>query len=116
MIDHKIPASPADDMAAELTRLREDFGRLSNSVSELVKSQANSTAETLRSTVASMSGAAADRAADLTSSALQMTDTAQKAALNVSRDVEAAIERNPLTAVMIAAGIGIVLGMASSRA
>ena len=41
---------------------------------------------------------------------------AQKAALNASRDVEASIERNPLTAVMIAAGIGLVLGMVSSRA
>ena len=115
MIDHNVPASPANDMAAELTRLRDDFGRLSNSVSELVKAQANSAAETLRSTVTSMSGAAADKAAELGSSALQMTDTAQQAALTASRDIEASIERNPLTAVMIAAGVGLVLGMVSSR-
>ena len=115
MNDHSMQASPATDIAAELTQLRTDFGHLANSVAELVKAQTSSAASAIRANVGSASDAIANTAADLGNSALHMTSGAQKTALNAGQDIEASINRNPLTAVMIAAGIGMVIGMISLR-
>ena len=115
MNDHSTQASPATDIAAELTQLRTDFGRLTNSVADLVKAQTTAAASSIRASVGDAGDVIAGKAADIGNTALHMTSGAQKTAMTASRDVETSIERNPLTAVLIAAGIGLVLGLASSR-
>ena len=81
----------------------------------LVKSQTQSAASGLRDTMASAGGKIADTAADLGHSALQMTSAAQDGVKSATNDIEASIERNPLTAVLVAAGLGLVLGVISAR-
>jgi ElaB/YqjD/DUF883 family membrane-anchored ribosome-binding protein len=108
--------SPAsEDVSSDLKQLRDDFSRLSDSVADLVKAQTNSASGAIRDGVANIGGAIADKAQGLSSSAVQMTNSAQETMRSASHDIEASIERNPLTAVMIAAGIGMVLGMVSAR-
>ena len=115
MDDHKTHATPAQDVAAELNQLRADFGRLSTSVAELLKSQTSAAAEAIRASMGAASETFAGTAADISNSAVRITSDAQKNAVSAGHDIEASIERNPLTAVMIAAGIGMVLGMMSAR-
>ena len=109
-------APHAPDVAFDLAQLRADFGRLSDSVATLVKSQAGSAAGSIRSAVADASDALVGKAADLGQSAVQISNGAQQSLRAASGDLETSIERNPLTAVVIAAGIGVVIGMVTARA
>lgn len=92
----------ASDLAADLAALRADIARLSDTMSGLVKAQANSAG-------AAVKGAMGDARDQLSQAAAQ----AQDSALGAAADLERKIEKNPLTAVLIAAGIGMVLGMMS---
>ena len=62
----------------------------------------------VRDSVSEMAGQAKQQAA----SAL---DTAQHAAMDTVGDLEAQIKKNPTQSALIAAGIGLVLGMLLSR-
>jgi ElaB/YqjD/DUF883 family membrane-anchored ribosome-binding protein len=90
------------DLAADLAALRADITRLSDTMSGLVRAQANSA-------TAAMRGAVGDARDQLSQAANQ----AQDSAFGAAADLERRIERNPLTAVLIAAGIGMALGMMS---
>lgn len=92
----------ASDLSADLAALREDITRLSETMAGLVRSQANSASATVR-------GAMGDARDQLSQAATQ----AQDSAFGAAADLERRIERNPLTAVLIAAGIGMALGMMS---
>jgi ElaB/YqjD/DUF883 family membrane-anchored ribosome-binding protein len=92
----------ASDLAADLAALRADIARLSDTMSGLVKTQANSAGAAVR-------GAMGDARDQLSQAAAQ----AQDSALGAAAELERKIEKNPLTAVLIAAGIGMALGMMS---
>ena len=109
------PALTEAGASSDMQQLRADFAKMSESVAGLVKAQTQSAASGLRDTMANAGGKIADTAADLSHSALQMTNAAQEGVKSATNDIEASIERNPLTAVLIAAGIGVVLGMISAR-
>jgi ElaB/YqjD/DUF883 family membrane-anchored ribosome-binding protein len=90
----------AIDLSEELAALRADLGRLSDTMAGLVRSQATTAG-------AAMRGAMGDARDQLSQAASQ----AQDSAMGVAADLERRIEKNPLTAVLIAAGIGMALGM-----
>ena len=92
----------ASDLSADLDALRADIARLSDTMAGLVRAQANSAGAAVR-------GAVGDAREQLAQAANQ----AQDSALGAAADLERRIERNPLTAVLIAAGIGMALGMMS---
>lgn len=92
----------APDLSADLAALRADITRLSDTMAALMKAQANSAG-------AAMMGAVGDARDQLSQAATQ----AQDSALGAAADLERRIEKNPLTAVLIAAGIGMALGMMS---
>jgi ElaB/YqjD/DUF883 family membrane-anchored ribosome-binding protein len=92
----------ASDLSADLDALRSDIARLSDTMAGLMKAQANSAGAAVR-------GAVGDAREQLAQAANQ----AQDSALGAAADLERRIERNPLTAVLIAAGIGLALGMMS---
>jgi ElaB/YqjD/DUF883 family membrane-anchored ribosome-binding protein len=71
-------------------------------MASLLKAQANTAGAAVR-------GAVGDARDQLSQAATQ----AQDSALGAAADLERRIEKNPLTAVLIAAGIGMVLGMMS---
>lgn len=98
----KTGESAASDLAADLAALRADVARLSDTMAAFVRDQADTAG-------AAMRGAVGDARDQLSQAAAQ----AQDRALGAAADLERRIEKNPLTAVLIAAGIGLALGMMS---
>ncbi|MGA2044837.1 MAG: hypothetical protein ABSG83_15870 [Roseiarcus sp.] len=93
---------PASDISADLAKLRTDIAKLSDTIAGLVRGQADSAGVAVR-------GAVGDAREQLSQAATQ----AQDRALGAAADLERRIERSPLTAVLIAAGVGMALGMLS---
>ena len=92
--------SAAADFAGDLAALRTDIANLSETIAELMSGRANATG-------AAVKGAAGDARDQLS----QAAGSAQDRAFGVAADLERRIERDPLTAVLIAAGIGMAIGM-----
>jgi ElaB/YqjD/DUF883 family membrane-anchored ribosome-binding protein len=92
----------AGDLNAELAALRRDIARLAETMRELMHHQTQ--AASLR-----VSEAVGDARERIASTA---TD-AQNRVRAASGEIEASIERNPLLAVLIAFGVGMLLGMMS---
>jgi ElaB/YqjD/DUF883 family membrane-anchored ribosome-binding protein len=92
----------SQDFAADLAALRDDVTKLSTSVSEFIRTQTATTANTVvgavdnaRQKISETAGKAQDRVAEARS------------------DLETTIERNPLAAVLIAMVAGIAVGLLS---
>ena len=107
----------SQDFAADLAALRGEIAKLTAAVSALVHAEA-SHAE------ASHAEASHAEASGATASVLGAVDQAQRKISEraadakerigaISPEIEAAIERNPLTAVLIAMAAGLLIGMLS---
>ncbi|MGP8233709.1 MAG: hypothetical protein ACLQL2_13810 [Methylovirgula sp.] len=92
----------APDLAADVAALRADIARLSDTIAGLMRGQADAAG-------AAVKGAVGDARDQLS----QAASHAQDSAFGVAADLERRIDKNPLTAVLIAAGIGMALGMMS---
>lgn len=92
----------AQDFASDLAALREDITKLTLSVTQLVRAQASTTADSMLGAVDSARKRISDTATD-----------AQDRVTALSTDLEATIERNPLTAILVAIGAGILIGLLS---
>jgi ElaB/YqjD/DUF883 family membrane-anchored ribosome-binding protein len=90
------------DFAADLSALREDITKLTLSVTELVRAQASTTADSMFGAVDNARKKITDKASD-----------AQDRVSEISADIESTIERNPLTAIFVAIGAGILIGLLS---
>ncbi len=90
------------DIAADLAALREDIGRLSDTLVSVVRNQADVANEAIRTAV--------DDAKNQLSQAISST---RAGAYGKPVDLERRIERNPLVAVLIAAGVGLAFGVMS---
>jgi ElaB/YqjD/DUF883 family membrane-anchored ribosome-binding protein len=108
-------------VGADLAALRDDFAKLSSSVADLVKAQAGQASAAMRGAVgdarerlASTSADArerlAGRAADAQGRIMDKAADAQDRFMAATADLESTIERNPLTAVLIALFIGLLMG------
>jgi len=102
MTDSKMLEESAQDFAADLAALRADIVKLTASVTSLVKSEAAAKTDTLYSAVDSARQKLSDGASD-----------AKDRLSGASSEIEASIERNPLIAVLIAMGAGLVIGLLS---
>ncbi len=102
MLDIKRIDEASQDFAADLVALREDITKLTASVTDLMRAQASATTNTVFSAVDTARQKISTTAAD-----------AQDRVTAVSADIEASIERNPMVAVLIAAGVGLLLGFLS---
>jgi ElaB/YqjD/DUF883 family membrane-anchored ribosome-binding protein len=90
------------DFTADLAALREDITKLTTSVAELVRAQATTTADSMFGAVDNARKKISDTASD-----------AQDRFGALSSDFEGTIERNPLTAILVAIGAGILIGLLS---
>lgn len=111
-------------ISADLARLRDDFAKLSASVADLVKVQAGQASAAMRSAVgdarerlasstAETRERLAGRAADAQGRIMNKAADAQDRVMAATADLESTIERNPLTAVLIALFIGVLMGALS---
>jgi ElaB/YqjD/DUF883 family membrane-anchored ribosome-binding protein len=92
----------SSDLNVDLAALRADIARLSDTVAAMMRAQADAAGAAVR-------GAVGDARDQLS----QAASNAQDSAFGAAADLERRIEKNPLTAVLIAAGIGMALGMMS---
>jgi ElaB/YqjD/DUF883 family membrane-anchored ribosome-binding protein len=90
----------ASDLAADLAAIRADIARLSDTLSALAHGQADAAGAAVKGAVGDARNRISQAACD-----------AQDSAFGVAADLERRIEKSPLTAVLIAAGIGMALGM-----
>ncbi|MGA8171545.1 MAG: hypothetical protein WB816_12055 [Methylocystis sp.] len=90
------------DITADLAALREDVARLAETISKLLQSQTEAAGVGVSEAV----GDARDKIANT-------AGEARNHARAASGEIEASIERNPLTAVLIAFGMGMWLGVMS---
>jgi ElaB/YqjD/DUF883 family membrane-anchored ribosome-binding protein len=96
----ELNGADSEAITANFAALRGDIARLSDSVSTLARHQADS------------AGAAVGTAIDTAKGKLtQVANSAQGQAMSVSADFERRIAANPLTAVLIAAGVGVTIGL-----
>ncbi len=107
--------TPAEDAIQDFNQLRADIARLSDSVAELLKAQAKAASAAVSDTVSQGSDQLNAKISQLGGAAKQATDQAQASVRSASHDLERTINHNPLAAVLIAAGVGLVLGMISAR-
>ncbi len=87
---------------ADLAALRQDVARLAETVSKLVQQQTQAAGHRVSEAVGDARDKIARTAAD-----------AQNRVCAASGEIEACIERHPLTAVLIALGVGVSLGLLS---
>jgi ElaB/YqjD/DUF883 family membrane-anchored ribosome-binding protein len=95
----------AADIAAYVATLRTDIKSLSETIAGRLRGGSNAAG-------AAMKGAVGDASDQIS----QAASRAQDSVFGAAADLEGRIERDPLTAVLIAAGIGMAIGvMTKSR-
>jgi ElaB/YqjD/DUF883 family membrane-anchored ribosome-binding protein len=90
----------SQDFAADFAALRDDITKLTSSVTELVRTQSLTTTSTVLDAVDGAQQKFSNGAAE-----------AQNRIRGAVSDFEAAIERNPLVAVLTALSAGLLIGM-----
>jgi ElaB/YqjD/DUF883 family membrane-anchored ribosome-binding protein len=90
------------DSSADLHSLRDDISKLTAAVTKLVKAEASATTDAVYGAVDATRQKLVDGASD-----------ARQRLAGASSDLEATITRNPLTAVLIALGAGLIIGWLS---
>lgn len=89
-----------DDIARDLEALRGDLSRLTDSVRAILGEEAESVRSQLH-----------ERADHMARKGRAYRDAAVDELNTYEREAEAAIHRNPFTAVLVALGLGLVLGI-----
>lgn len=107
--------SPTSDVMQDFNQLRADISRLSDTVADLVKAQTKAATSTLTDTLSQGGEKISATMSQLGDTARQASDQAQATVRSASRDLEATINQNPLTSVLLAAGVGLLFGMLSAR-
>lgn len=98
----KSPESVAEEFAAEFAAVREDMSSLTERLSKLMQHQTASAGQRFSDAVGDAGEKIATTAVD-----------AQKSVSAAGREIEACIEKRPLTSVLIALGVGVSLGLLS---
>src|SRR4051794_26618801 len=101
------------DVGQELDRLRADFSRLADTISSLVRDQSGNAQSSVLGIVDTARDQLASRASDLGRGSQALAYEARDRISSANSVLETRIERNPLKSVLIAAGIGLVLGLIS---
>ncbi|MBV8567979.1 MAG: DUF883 family protein [Methylobacteriaceae bacterium] len=101
--DTKIRDNSAPTTAADFNDLRNDIAKLTETVTSLVKGQADAASATVMEALDTAKGSIATTAAE-----------AGDRVTTLGTELEATIERNPLTSVLVALGIGLMAGMMTS--
>lgn len=103
--DSTMPKNPTtEDLARQIETLKSDIANLTGVLSDLGRSKAGEFAGRARSHADDLQSRAHDQAAAL-------RDTAEGA----FEDAEAYVRRNPTTALGLAAGLGLLVGLLTSR-
>jgi ElaB/YqjD/DUF883 family membrane-anchored ribosome-binding protein len=98
----KIAEGAAVEFAADLAAVRQDIARLAETMSGLVQHQTRAAGHHVSDAIGDTRDKIATTAADV-----------EKRVRAASSEIEASVERHPLTALLIVFGIGLSIGMLS---
>ncbi len=101
----------SDALAADLAALRADVARLTETMSTLAQNQAGHASAAVSESMEKARVVLDEAIEALTQTGRDLANEASGRLRNMGTEVGASIERNPLTAVMIAAALGLVIGM-----
>lgn len=93
-----------EDLAAQMDTIRADVAKLTSLLSKVASEEMNSARERVRDAASTLS----DKGERLAGAARDQADAS-------TREVEAAIQRNPFGAVLVAVGLGFLFGMFTRR-
>jgi ElaB/YqjD/DUF883 family membrane-anchored ribosome-binding protein len=111
----EIVSTSAPDLSSDLAQLRADFARLSDSVTDLMKGQVNVATKAVKDNVTNAGSAITNTVNDVGASTLNFANSAQDSMRSASNDLQATVKQNPVAAALLAAGLGLVLGMVTAR-
>jgi ElaB/YqjD/DUF883 family membrane-anchored ribosome-binding protein len=94
----------SEDVAAQIETIRADIATLAASISKLAGEEIGSAQERLR-----------DKAASAQERGEQLADSARKQAQANVRRVEDVVQENPFGAILVAIGLGFLVGMFTRR-
>ncbi|MCK0198024.1 hypothetical protein MWN34_14005 [Ancylobacter sp. 6x-1] len=98
-------------LSDDLATLRADVAKLADTLTALAKSEGEAVSSAVRSKVRSTRARAEATATNLLDEGSAALEDAKERAQNLSSDVTACIERNPIGAVVAALGVGFVFGL-----
>lgn len=105
-----VSSDPKADIAADLANLRRDVSRLADTLAQSLRDQ---TGSELRSTLGSFRNALGSRVSDFGETGSRLAGEARERVSDANARLESRIGESPLASVMVAAGIGFVLGLMS---
>lgn len=108
-------SAEAIELRREIDTLRGDIGRLTEAVSNLLQREFEETGERVRTAAGETMDRFTATAEEIARATRDAAADAERRVRSVGSEIEHGIERNPLTAVLIAGGIGLILGMMSRR-
>jgi ElaB/YqjD/DUF883 family membrane-anchored ribosome-binding protein len=102
-----------DELAEHLDRLRNDITAINTSVSNLAKAGVSEGRERVVEQLDELAQRTNELGEEITARGRRAARQAGDQASAVTRDLEDAINRNPLTAMLVALGLGFIIGMTS---
>lgn len=99
------------DISSDLAALRSDIARLTDTMTTMAQNQAGTTSEALSEAMEKARVVLAEATDTLTRTGRDLASEATGKLRSMGTEMGASIERNPLTAVMIAAALGLMIGM-----
>ena len=104
-----------DDLGEHLQRLRADFATLSETVTRLASESAASAQSQMRETAGDAARKASDAGQQVYRDAAALGHAAIGTANAAAGQLEQQIARNPVTAVLVALGVGFAIGLLNHR-
>lgn len=102
-----------DQLSEHLDKLREDIAGLNAAVSNLARAGVSEGRDRVAAQLDDLSRRTAELGEEMQARGRRAADDARHQAGTLSRELEEAINRNPLTAMLIALGLGFIIGMSS---
>lgn len=102
-----------EQLGKDLERLREDLNAINESVADLSRAGMSEGRDRVAAQLDELARRTTQLGNDLNSRGRQAAHQAGEKAGAMTRDLEEAINRNPITAMLIAMGLGFLIGMSS---
>ncbi|MFT0891294.1 DUF883 family protein [Pseudochelatococcus sp. G4_1912] len=99
----------------EIETLRQDIKGLTDSVADLVRRQTENARANVKGLTDNVASAVSSTAHTVSEAGQRLASDAQESMRTATSKVESCIEDHPMQSVLIAAGIGFVLGLMSRR-
>src|SRR5262249_33825678 len=110
------PSGAANEaVKGEIDALRDEVKRLTDLVSEMAKSGSDQASRTLQGAVDRARDRASDATEAVAASGRQAVDEISRRIEPLTAELSASVERNPLSSLAIAAGVGLLIGLLAQQ-